>query len=293
MSRVGFAKILTHTLTFLCFYLATIWSLVTAFTPEFSSRQQKSKGRGAKLFIPFFTHFCIHIFSYISCLLILFVAISLSCSFALCPCFLVNVSNSLLFVNLFVHSFLLLTCFVHGQEAEANASLALWRFFGRRGSGHRTCSFVSPSRFTSNFSNFSNCNSLFYFRNFTLYTLYLPRHNLIHRLFHSISYPFQNTVISFRFEALLISACSCSALAGLCDFADILASQVANHSRVAPLFHLFHPIFWQIFKVGPRSPPFAFTGTVWVRIGTDRCVVSRTLMNEAHKSCFGSTANRW
>lgn len=189
MSRVGFAKILTHTLTFLCFYLATIWSLVTAFTPEFSSRQQKSKGRGAKLFIPFFTHFCIHIFSYISCLLILFVAISLSCSFALCPCFLVNVSNSLLFVNLFVHSFLLLTCFVHGQEAEANASLALWRFFGRRGSGHRTCSFVSPSRFTSNFSNFSNCNSLFYFRNFTLYTLYLPRHNLIHRLFHSISYP--------------------------------------------------------------------------------------------------------
>ena len=106
-------KNITH-LTFLCCYLPTIWSLVTAFIPEFRSRQQKSKGRGAKLFIIFFTQsyirilfvnsFCGHLFVMFFCF------VSMFC--------LVKVSNSLLSI---CECLLLLTCFVHGQEAEANA----------------------------------------------------------------------------------------------------------------------------------------------------------------------------
>ncbi len=122
---------------FLCFYLPTIWSLVTAFVPEFMSRQQKVQRERGQVVHSLFVHILIFIFL-VYLLFIYFFSWPCLCHvFLFCVnVFLVNVSNSLLSL---CSCLLLLTCFVHRQEAEANtASLALWRSFGRRESGHGT-----------------------------------------------------------------------------------------------------------------------------------------------------------
>lgn len=144
----GFCKKILHIWLFcvvICQQFGPLWLHLSL---NLGHDNKSPKGEGPSCLLSF-----LHSLIFVFCLLILSVAISLSCSFALCPCFVWWKFRIVCYLFVNVYFFWLVLFTVRKPKPTLN-----WRSegFGRRGSGHRTFSFVSPSRFTSNFSNLSN-----------------------------------------------------------------------------------------------------------------------------------------